>query len=45
MSWRLALVLLACLAVVGCTSPGYQPPPGDRSGPVHGDVGGGNGGM
>lgn len=44
MSWRLVLTLLACLAAAGCKGAGYQPPPGDQSGPVHGESGGGGGG-
>lgn len=42
---RLAvLALAACLIVAGCSGSGYRPPPGDTSGPVHGESGGGDGG-
>jgi hypothetical protein len=44
MRWRLALAFVACLGVAGCVAAGYQPPPGDQSGPVHGDSGGAGGG-
>jgi hypothetical protein len=38
------LALVACLIVAGCGGVGYQPPPGDHSGPVHSEPGGGGGG-
>ena len=44
MSWRLILVFVVCLFITGCTT-GYRPLPGDAAGPVHGDPGGGSGGM
>jgi hypothetical protein len=37
------LALIACLIVAGCTGMGYQPSPGDQSGPVHDESGGGGG--
>ena len=38
------LALIACLMVASCTGVGYQPPPTDQSGPIHGESGGGGGG-
>jgi hypothetical protein len=42
---RLAvLALLGCLVLAACTGIGYQPPPSDQSGPIHGESGGAGGG-
>jgi hypothetical protein len=42
---RLAVfALLGFLTLAACAGMGYRPPPGDQSGPVHGETGGGGGG-
>jgi hypothetical protein len=42
---RLAVfALLGLLSLAACGGFGYQPPPGDQSGPIHGESGGGGGG-
>jgi len=38
-----AFLLLLGLVCGACTGAGYRPPPGDLSGPVHGESGGGGG--
>jgi hypothetical protein len=42
--WIFLAALMTCLAMAGCSTAGYHPPPGDQSGPVHGESGGGGGG-
>ncbi|HEU0217018.1 MAG TPA: hypothetical protein VFQ90_10175 [Stellaceae bacterium] len=41
---KLLAAALVCFVLAACASPGYRPPPGANTEPVHGESGGGGGG-